>query len=128
MQGYQKLCHHHWRPEDIRRASFGNFKGSNTGVLFWGEKGCGKSQILTYATAWAHESRWFNVTISDSESLIGGKTDLFRYKNGLYLQMDLAHSMLKGFRHSNEELLREMDVDMNRYGLYDMTGVRDGDP
>jgi len=42
--------------------------------------------------------------------------------------MDLAHSMLKGFRHSNEELLREMDVDMNRYGLYDMTGVRDGDP
>jgi len=60
--------------------------------------------------------------------LIGGKTDLFRYKNGLYLQMDLAHSMLKGFRHSNEELLREMDVDMNRYGLYDMTGVRDGDP
>lgn len=128
MQGYQKFCYHHWRPEDIRRASFGNFKGSNTGVLFWGEKGCGKSQILTYATAWAHESRWFNVTISDSESLIGGKKDLFRYKNGLYLQLELAHSMLVGFRHTNEELLREMDVDMSRYGKYEMTGVKDGDP
>jgi len=40
----------------MRRISFENFKGNNTGVLFWGPRGVGKSQILSYATAWAHEN------------------------------------------------------------------------
>lgn len=88
MQGYHKFCYHHWRPEDIRRASLPRFKGANTGVLLWGEQGCGKSQILSYCTAYAHEERWFNVTISNPEELVNGRTDssIFRYKNGLYLQ------------------------------------------
>lgn len=85
MQGYHKFCNHHWRPEDIRKASFSRFKGNNTGALLWGERGCGKSQILTYVTAWAHESEWINFTISDPEEFVFGTTDLFRFKNGLYL-------------------------------------------
>jgi len=85
MQGYQKFCNHHWRPEDIRRASFPRFKGNNTGMLLWGERGCGKSQILSYTTAWAHEQRWVNFTISNPEEFVGGKTETFRWKNGLYL-------------------------------------------
>lgn len=36
--------------------------------------------------------------------------------------------MLEAFRHSNEEMLREMDVDMNHYGKYDISGVKDGEP
>lgn len=45
LQGYQKKCNHHWRPEDIRRVGLakGGFKGFNTGGLLWGERGCGKS-------------------------------------------------------------------------------------
>lgn len=54
-EGYHKICYHHWRPEDIRRVSLPRFKGVNTGLLLWGPRGCGKSQILTYVTAWAHE-------------------------------------------------------------------------
>ena len=102
MQGYHKFCNHHWRPSEIRSTSFHQFKGNNTGCLLWGERGCGKSQILTYVTAWAHESDLINFTISNPEQFVGGKTDLFRHKNGLYTQDDLAANMLAAFKHSNE--------------------------
>ena len=88
LQNYHKFCNHHWRPEDIRRVSFPRFKGNNTGCLLWGERGCGKSQILTYLTAWAHEKQWVNLTISDPQGIVNGRSDLFRNKDGLYLQND----------------------------------------
>ena len=97
MQGYHKFCYHHWRPKDVRRVSLENFKGNNTGALFWGERGCGKSQILTYATAWAHEQNWMNVSITNHEEFVDGTYDIFRFKNGLYLQQDLAVKLLKDF-------------------------------
>ncbi len=49
---------------------------------------------MTYVTAWAHESEWINFTISDPEEFVFGTTDLFRYKNGLYLQKELAKRLL----------------------------------
>lgn len=128
IQGYQKFCRHHWRPESMRQISNDSFKGSNTGVLLWGEQGCGKSQILSYLTAWAYDSKWCNVAITDQESFINGKYDIFRYKNGLYLQEDLAKRLCQDFLTTNEELLREMDVDMSEYGKYDISGVRDDEP
>jgi hypothetical protein len=84
LQGYQKFCNHHWRPEDIRRVGGFRFKGNNTGCLLWGERGTGKSSILSYMTAWAHEKKWVNFTISDPQALLTGSSTLFRYKNGLY--------------------------------------------
>lgn len=84
-QGYHKFCHHHWRPYEVRSTSFERFKGNNTGVLFWGERGTGKSQILAYVSAWAHENKWINVTISNHEDLVRGVFDMIRHKNGLYL-------------------------------------------
>jgi hypothetical protein len=57
MKGYHKFCYHHWRPEDNRIVSLHDrFKGNNTGMLLWGEHGCGKSQVLSYVVAWAHEN------------------------------------------------------------------------
>lgn len=128
LQGYHKFCYHHWRPEDIRNVSFPRFKGNNTGILLWGERGCGKSQILSYTTAWAHENNWMNVTISYPDEFINLKHKFFRFKNGLYLQQELATQILSNIKTSNEQLLNEIDVDMSRYGLYDISGVRDGDP
>lgn len=63
MRTYHKICNHFWKPEDYRRVSLPNFKGNNSGLLFWGPRGCGKSQILTYATAWAHENNWLVLTV-----------------------------------------------------------------
>ena len=44
---YHKICYGLWRPEDIRRVSLPNFKGANSGVLLWGNRGTGKSQVLS---------------------------------------------------------------------------------
>ena len=128
MQGYHKFCYHHWRPEDHRRTGFPRFKGNNTGILLWGERGCGKSQILTYATAWAHENSWINFSITDFEEFTNATTESFRFKNGLYLQKDLAKALLQDFKHANEQILLDFDVDTSLYGKYDISGVKDGDP
>ena len=93
LQGYHKTCYHHWRPKDVRRVTNTGFKGAFTGALLWGEQGCGKSQILSYLTAWAHESNWCSVAITDAEGFINAQNDILRYKNGLYLQKDLAQRL-----------------------------------
>lgn len=79
LQGYQKTCYHHWRPIEIRRIANEGFKGAFSGALLWGESGCGKSQILSYLTAWAHESNWCSVAITDSEGFVNAQTDIFRF-------------------------------------------------
>ena len=103
LQGYHKFCYHHWKPVDQRATGIERYRGNNTGILLWGPRGCGKSQILAYATAWAHENNWINVTITDYEKFTNTKGGhFFRYKNGLYLQKDLAKQLLEDFKHSNE--------------------------
>ena len=97
-------------------------------MLFWGERGTGKSQILSYVTAWAHEKKWINLTISNHEDLGGGDFDILRHKNGLYLQFDLGKELLLDFKHANEQFLTDFDVDMTYYGKYDISGIRDGEP
>ena len=104
--GYHKICYHQWRPEDIRRITLPRFKGNNSGLMLWGERGCGKSQILSYVAAWAHENRWAVVAIPSCEQYTDGKADIFRYKNGLYLQPTLARALIQDLRHSNELLFR----------------------
>ena len=47
----------------------GAFKGFNTGGLLWGERGCGKSQILAYLTAWAHANNWVNITVPSCQEM-----------------------------------------------------------
>lgn len=128
LQGYHKFCYHHWRPKDIRRVTNKGYKGSNSGVLFWGEQGCGKSQILSYLTAWAHESEWCSVAITNHEEYVDATQTIFRHENGMYLQMELAQRLCQDFITSNEQLLRDADVDMSNYGMYDLTGIRDDEP
>ena len=85
---YHKRCYHHWRPIDIRRVGVdkGFFKGFNTGGLLWGETGCGKSQILAYLTAWAHENSWVNLTFPHCDDVTeDAKHRPERMENGLYL-------------------------------------------
>lgn len=43
------------------------------------------------------------------------------------MQKDLAVKLLKDFRHSNEQILNEFEVDMSVYGKYDISGIRDGE-
>lgn len=98
---YHKVCNSHWRPEDIRRVSLPNFRGANSGVLLWGNRGVGKSQIMAYTAAWAHESNWAVVSIPRCEHFTDGTDDIFRFKNGLYLQKWVALRVLDDLKTSN---------------------------
>ena len=128
MSAYHKICYGLWRPEDMRRVSLPHFKGPNSGLLLWGNRGVGKSQILSYVSAWAHENKWAVINIPRCEAFVDGKEELFRFKNGLYLQTNLAKQLLVSLRHSNELLFRTHDVDMSVYGKIDVSGVKDGEP
>ena len=127
---YHKRCCHHWRPVDVRRVGVakGAFKGFNTGGLLWGEKGCGKSQILAYITAWAHENNWVNLSFPHCDQVM---EDLNhrpeRMENGLYLQVNLAARLLNDIYTANEAAFKEMDVNLDLYGKIDMTGVHEDD-
>jgi len=128
LSAYHKICYGLWRPEDQRRVSLPNFKGANSGLVLWGNRGVGKSQILSYVTAWAHENRWAVITVPKCEAFTDGKQEVFRFKNGLYLQPILAKKLLMSLKHSNEFLFRHADVDMSVYGKIDISGVKDGEP
>ena len=128
MNAYHKICYGLWRPEDIRRVSLPNFKGANSGVMLWGNRGVGKSQIQTYVSAWAHENKWAVVNIPSCEAFVDGTYETFRFKNGLYLQPILAKQLLFSLRTSNELLFRNTEVDMSFYGKIDITGIKDGEP
>lgn len=129
LNAYHKKCYHHWRPEDIRRVGIqhGAFKGFNTGGLLWGEAGCGKSQILAYLTAWAHENQWVNLTIPSCKEFIDASHDIERMENGLYVQYTLATRLLSDLAYQNESIFNELDVDMNLYGKMDFSGAKDTD-
>lgn len=85
LSGYHKICTGLWRPEDIRRVSIPRFKGANSGLMLWGNRGAGKSQILSYVSAWAHENKWAVINIPKCEAFVDGREEVFRFKNGLYL-------------------------------------------
>ena len=103
-RGYHKTCCHHWRPEDIRRVGLGRgaFKGFNTGGLLWGERGSGKSQVLAYLSAWAHDNEWINVSVYSCPEFVDASHDTERMENGLYVQHTLAQRMLADLKSSNE--------------------------
>jgi Mitochondrial ribosomal death-associated protein 3 len=39
------------------------FKGFNSGCFLTGKGGSGKSGILTYVNAWAHENKWVVISV-----------------------------------------------------------------
>ena len=51
-----------------------------------------------------------------------------RMPNGLYHQWTEPQRILKDFYTANEFALQEIPVDLTRYGKYDITAIRDGDP
>jgi len=70
------------------------FKGFNSGCFVTGWAGSGKSGILTYVTAWAHENKWAVVSIPNGKKFVHHKGEedsksenpfVERHKNGLYL-------------------------------------------
>ena len=90
--------------------SFPRFKGSNSGLLLWGETGSGKSQIMSYVTAWAHENNWMVMPVPECELYTWGSEKLKRHKNGLFIQEELAMDLIEDFAHSNAYNITQFKV------------------
>jgi len=67
-------------------------------------------------TAWAHENKWVNLTVASCPEFVDATHDIDRMENGLYLQHSLAQRMLSDLSIQNEQIFREMTVDMSRFG------------
>lgn len=71
MRDAQQFNQTHWRPRALRWGD--GFKGFNTGALLWGDRGAGKSQILTYLACWARESDWMVIPITHGREFVSGE-------------------------------------------------------
>ena len=83
---------------------------------------------MSYVSSWAHENQWMVVNVPKCETFTDGSQEIFRFKNGLYLQPILAKLFLLDLRTSNEYLFRTTEVNMDVYGKYDISGIKDGEP
>lgn len=45
----------------------------------------------------------------------------------MYIQHTLAIRMLNDMAYQNEQIFHDMDVDLSRFGQYDITGIKDAD-
>ena len=128
-----------WRPEEAWAYTMTGFKGFNSGCFLTGYGGCGKSGVLTYVTAWAHENEWVVIAIPKGWEWVNHKGEeesnsdnpfVEWHKNGLYLQLDKAKEFLEDIAYSNEVAFSQIPVNLSIYGHYDQTGVHDmeGEP
>ena len=128
LKAYHKFCDHLWRPEETRKYSFPRFKGFNTGALLWGPRGVGKSQILAYLGAWAHDNNWATILVPSGSKLARGMDRLVQHGCGLYMQPEYAKQILEGIQKTNEKLFAEIPVNMSLYGNYNLAGWDERDP
>lgn len=119
-------CEYQWRPEEMRDL-LPFWKGFNTGVLLTGE-GNGKSMILAYLHSWAKENNWVVLPVNDVSKYTQQGYPLERHISGLYFQPELASQFLINLKIINYNLLKEIPVDLNDYGKYNIVGVKDSDP
>ena len=66
------------------------FKGFNSGCLLYGDCGVGKSGIMSYLTAWAHDSNWIVVNVPHATKIVSTGLRVQRLENGLYMQEEVA--------------------------------------
>ncbi len=123
---YHKFCDHLWRPEDMRKYAIPRFKGFNTGAMLWGQRGVGKSQILAYLGAWAHDNNWATVMVPSGSKLVQGDS-VVRHSCGLYMQPDFARDIIVGIQRANEGVLAGLPVKPELYGRFNLAGHPDGD-
>jgi hypothetical protein len=119
-------CEYQWRPQEMREL-LPMWKGFNSGILLTGE-GNGKSMIVAYLHAWAKENNWVVLPVNDVSKYTQQGYPLERHISGLYFQPELSSQFLIDFKIINYNLLKEIPVDLNDYGKYNIVGVKDTDP
>lgn len=106
-----------------------NFMGFNSGVLLYGDSGVGKSGSLMYSTMWAHKNDWIVLCPPSAYDLTQNPKPIKRHpESGLFLHLELAADFLKKFRKTNEDLIKDIPVNLKLYGKFNSAGVHENEP
>ncbi|EAR88042.2 ribosomal death-associated protein (macronuclear) [Tetrahymena thermophila SB210] len=115
-----------WIPRNIKKYSLRKFIGFNSGALLYGDSGSGKSGTLLYVTMWAHYKKWIVLNVPSAFNWTQKEWKFVRHpKTGLYIQNELAQDWMKSFKHANSDLLKQIPVNMDIYGFYNLSGQHD---
>ena len=128
MRDWQPISQYLWRPQAMLNNGFKKYKGFNTGALLYGERGVGKSQILAFATLWAHENNWFTIPVVKASDFTLKPAIVDYHYSGLHLDINSAAELLQAIHTANTVILNEIDVDINLYGKCDLAGHHQDDP
>jgi len=116
-------------PKAMREYGLKNFFGFNSGAIVTGVRGAGKSGMLMYAIMWAHKNNWIVINAPDAYHLTQEKTKIKRHHDsGLYLEFTKGRTFLRAFRESNYEIIKDLPVNMELYGKFNLAGVHDDEP
>lgn len=106
-----------------------DFLGINSGAMLYGDKGAGKSGVLAFATAWAWKNNWVVVKVPSVHRLTQEKIPFKRHEESrLYLQPELAKEFLDDLIKTNEHLLENIPVNLEKYGFFNFTGCHENEP
>ena len=116
-------------PQVMREHGFKNFIGFNSGAILSGVRGAGKSGLLMYAVMWAHKNNWIVINAPDAYHLTQDKSKYKRHHDsGLYLEFSKGRTFLRAFKESNYEIIKDLPVNLELYGKYNLAGVHDDEP
>ena len=77
---------------------------------------------------WAHYKKWIVLNVPSAFDWTQKEWKYIRHPlTGIYIQNELAQHWLKFFKNANEELLKQIPVDLKTYGLYNLSGQHDSE-
>lgn len=102
------------------------YSGFNSGILLYGEAGCGKSCVLSYLHSWAKENNWFSVPVFKASNFFSKvNEDLEPHANGLFITEKAAKEFLLEMKVINLEILVKTTY-LPEFGTINFAGEKDG--
>jgi len=108
--------------------------------MIYGDGGTGKSGVLNYAAAWAHSRNWVVLKVRNCYQL-SQPQEFFKKDKQLRIDPWVKHldsrlfidelqssRLLYEFKKSNKDLLKQIPVNMDLYGKFNIVGVHDDEP
>ena len=117
-------------PKYLKNFLLKDFVSFNSNILFFGKRGTGKSTNLYAITMWAYKSKWIVAKLPSAYLATHNRVETLIYHpdSRLHLQYDFAIKILEDLFSCNREIFSEMEVDLNLYGKFNLSGVHDEEP
>lgn len=112
-------------PFDLKNRYTG-YRGFNSGIIYFGDSGAGKSVLLGHLQAWAIENGWAVIPVYRATRFTKDPEDNEQHISGLYLQQQLTREILIEMKITNYKLYEKLKVAKD-YGRINSAGIKDGE-